>query len=354
MRKKRNKILGIFILPFLLIFLMLDSTEAVWADSNLSIATYGMTPIYGDALKDGSYSIEVESSSPYFKIEDCQLTVKDGKMQASLTISSKSYLYIYPGTKEEAQKASESDYIAPENEDADQYTFTYSVEALNQDLPCAAYSRRRKKWYDRVILFDASSLPEGALSYELPDYNLIDKAITEYNKNNGSDEDSSSVTTTNSDDPAMVKTEAMDVDLDDGEYSIEVSMTGGSGRASITSPTLLIVKNGKAYARIVWSSTYYDYMIAGGEKYTNENDDGGTSTFTIPISAMDEEFPVIGDTTAMGDPVEIDYQLTFYSDTIGSKGLIPQEAAKKVLVVAVIIAVIGGIINYFFKKSRYK
>lgn len=34
---------------------------------------------------------------------------------------------------------------------------------------------------------------------------------------------------------------------------------------------------------------------------------------------MDEALPVIADTTAMGAPHEIDYNLTFYSDSIGSK-----------------------------------
>ncbi|MCD7766333.1 MAG: hypothetical protein LUH53_07470, partial [Lachnospiraceae bacterium] len=46
----------------------------------------------------------------------------------------------------------------------------------------------------------------------------------------------------------------------DGEYAIEVTMTGGSGKASIESPTLLTVEDGQLYARITWSSSNYDYM----------------------------------------------------------------------------------------------
>ncbi len=328
----------------------------VEAATDDSIAKYGMTPIYASSITDGIYTVDVTSSSVYFKIVDCQLEVKGDEMNAVMTISSESYLYIYPGTKEEAEAADVSSYTDHGETENDQYTFTYEVSALNQELPCAAYSKRRKKWYDRMILFEADSLPEGALSFELPDYDFIEKAVTYYedeHENLSEDEEDTTLTASDPNDPALDPTEPMDVDLDDGEYSIEVSMTGGSGRASISSPTLLTVKDGQAYARIVWSSSYYDYMIVGGKKYMNENDDGGTSTFTIPISDMDRSFPVIGDTTAMEDPVEIDYQLTFYSDSIGSKGLIPQEAAKKVLVAAAILIMIGGIVNHLFKKSRF-
>lgn len=62
--------------------------------------------------------------------------------------------------------------------------------------------------------------------------------------------------------------------------------------------------------------------------------------------------PIIADTTAMGEPVEIEYTLTFYSESVGSKGQIPQEAAKKVLSIAVVIIVVGGILNHFVKKKR--
>ena len=44
----------------------------------------------------------------------------------------------------------------------------------------------------------------------------------------------------------------------------------------------------------------------------------------ITLLYMDEAMPVIADTTAMGAPHEIDYNLTFYSDSIGSKSQLPQ------------------------------
>ena len=129
-------------------------------------------------------------------------------------------------------------------------------------------------------------------------------------------------------------------------------MTGGSGRASVSSPTLLTVRQGKAYARLLWSSAYYDYMTIDSDRFFNLTTDGGNSTFEIPISAMDDPISVVADTTAMGDPLEIEYALTFYSDSVGDKGQIPQEAAKKVLVIAGAVIVVGGVLNYFVKKKR--
>ena len=43
-------------------------------------------------------------------------------------------------------------------------------------------------------------------------------------------------------------------------------MTGGSGKATVVSPTVFLVKDGKAYAKLQWSSSNYDYMIVDGEQ----------------------------------------------------------------------------------------
>ena len=129
-------------------------------------------------------------------------------------------------------------------------------------------------------------------------------------------------------------------------------MTGGSGKATVVSPTVFLVKDGKAYAKLQWSSSNYDYMIVDGEKYLPVNEEGTNSEFLIPVTIMDESMPVIADTTAMGTPHEINYTLTFYSDSIGSKSQMPQEAAKRVVAVALVIIVGGGILNYFVNKRN--
>lgn len=151
---------------------------------------------------------------------------------------------------------------------------------------------------------------------------------------------------------APVSGEAMNIDLTDGEYSIQVECIGGSGKASVSSPTLMIVENGKAYVRLTWSSSNYDYMLVEGTKYLNESTDGGNSTFTIPIVDLDAPLSYVADTTAMGTPHEITYTFTFYRDTIGSKDDLPQEAAKKVVAIALAIIVVGGILNYYVKKKN--
>ena len=150
----------------------------------------------------------------------------------------------------------------------------------------------------------------------------------------------------------VCQADGMSVDKADGEYSIQVDLEGGSGKASVTSPTILTVEDGKAYAQIQWSSSNYDYMIVDGEKYLPTNEEGMNSVFEIPILTLDEAMPVIADTTAMGAPHEIEYTLTFYSDSIGSKSQLPQEAAKRVVGVAMVIIVGGGILNYFVNKRN--
>ena len=149
---------------------------------------------------------------------------------------------------------------------------------------------------------------------------------------------------------AAQKENGIETDLEDGEYSIQVDLEGGSGKASVSSPTLMLVKNGRMYAELQWSSSNYDYMIVDGEKFQNESEEGRNSVFTIPVTALDDKMEVIADTLAMGAPHEIDYTLTFYEASIGSKGQLPQEAAKRV--VAVVIIVGGGILNYFVNKRN--
>ena len=151
---------------------------------------------------------------------------------------------------------------------------------------------------------------------------------------------------------AAQKENGIETDLEDGEYSIQVDLEGGSGKASVSSPTLMLVKNGRMYAELQWSSSNYDYMIVDGEKFQNESEEGRNSVFTIPVTGLDDKMEVIADTLAMGAPHEIDYTLTFYEASIGSKGQLPQEAAKRVVAVAMVIIVGGGILNYFVNKRN--
>lgn len=101
----------------------------------------------------------------------------------------------------------------------------------------------------------------------------------------------------------------------DGEYTIEVALTGGTGRATVESPAKLMVGDGKMIAVIVWSSPNYDKMVVDGEEYSPVPR-AGNSTFQIPVSALDKDLPIQAETTAMSEPHMIDYTLHFDSSTL--------------------------------------
>ena len=110
-------------------------------------------------------------------------------------------------------------------------------------------------------------------------------------------------------------------EFQDGTYQMEVELLGGSGRASVTSPAKVEIKDGKAVATLEWSSPNYDYMVVNGEKYLPVNTEGN-SVFRIPVEAFDRDITVIADTVAMSTPHEIEYTLNFHA---GENG---QNAAK--------------------------
>ena len=244
-----------------------------------SVGTEGMTPVLASELRDGVYQIQVDSSSSMFRIEACELTVNDGSMTADMKMGGTGYLKLYMGTGEEAAKAPEEKMIPFEEAADGSHHFTVPVEALDKELDCAAFSKKKEKWYDRVLVFRADSLPADALT-----------------------------------DAAQVTAESMG--LADGCYTVEVSMEGGSGRVSVESPANLVVKDQKAVAEVVWSSPNYDYMKVGEEKFLPVNQGGETSVFEIPVTVFDRKMAVAADTTAMSTPHEIEYTLLFDSASI--------------------------------------
>ena len=180
----------------------------------------GMTPVSPSELKDGTYEVEMKSSSSMFKVDRCELRVENGTMQAVLYMTSQSYLYLYAGTAEEAAAASEEDYIPREDAGDGMGSYTLPVEALDTGISCAAFSKKREKWYDRTLLFRADSLPQDAFL-------------------------------------EARGTSAADLKLEDGEYTVDVTLAGGSGRASVESPAKLTVSGGAFTVTIAWSSSNY-------------------------------------------------------------------------------------------------
>lgn len=238
----------------------------------------GMSPVYASELVDGTYDVEMKSSSSMFKVDRCELQVENGSMQAVLYMSSQSYLYLYAGTAEEAAAAQESDYILREDAGDGMGSYTLPIEALDDGVPCAAFSRKKEKWYDRTLLFRADSLPQEAFL-------------------------------------EARGTSVSDLQLEDGAYAVNVILAGGSGRASVESPAALTVQGDTYTVTITWSSSNYDYMVVDGTQYDPVNT-VGNSVFEIPLTSLDTPVAVQADTTAMSQPYLIDYTLTFDSASI--------------------------------------
>lgn len=104
-------------------------------------------------IADGAYEITVDSSSSMFRVVKCVLKVEKGTMTAAMTMSGDGYGKVYMGTSEEASQAPEGEYIAVKTDEQGNAVFTVPVAALNQEIACAAWSVRRKNWYDRVLVF---------------------------------------------------------------------------------------------------------------------------------------------------------------------------------------------------------
>lgn len=102
---------------------------------------------------------------------------------------------------------------------------------------------------------------------------------------------------------------------EDGTYTANVALEGGSGRATVESPTTLRCEGGKFYAKLVWSSPNFDYMKVDGEKYLPTNTEGN-STFEIPVAAFDQKLDIIADTVAMSEPHEVEYTVYFDSASL--------------------------------------
>ena len=251
-----------------------------------NVVEEGMVPVPVSDLLPGKYELEVDSSSSMFKITDCRLTIPENgteEAEVLLTMSGSAYIFLYPGTGEEAAAAAEADLI-PAGENAEgKSTFVFPLTALDAGVPCAAFSKNKEMWYDRTLVFRADSLPLSAFR------------------------------------EGVILTPT-DLDLEDGEYTAEVRLQGGSGRASVQSPARITLSGAgtpeaKATAELIWGSANYDYMLADGEKYLAEIVDGH-SVFEIPVIFFDRNMAVIADTTAMSQPHEISYTLHFDSATL--------------------------------------
>lgn len=240
-------------------------------------------------LPDGVYTAEFSTDSSMFHVsEACDgkgtLTVKDGVMTIHISLGSKKILNLYPGLAEDAAK--DGAVLLEPTTDTVTYSDGMTEEVYGFDVPVPAIGEEfdlaligtKGKWYDHKVKV---SDPVAADSREAANGSFAMSTLT------------------------------------DGSYTIELTMEGGSGRASIQSPAQLAVADGAATATLEWSSPNYDYMLVNGEKYLPVNTEGN-SVFEVPVEALDAPLTMIGDTVAMSTPHEVEYTVTFHSETLES------------------------------------
>lgn len=236
-------------------------------------------------LPDGVYTAEFSTDSSMFHVsEACDgkgtLTVKDGVMTIHISLGSKKILNLYPGLAEDAAK--DGAVLLEPTTDTVTYSDGMTEEVYGFDVPVPVIGEEfdlaligtKGKWYDHKVKVSDPVAEGTADTFDLST-------------------------------------------VEDGSYTIELTMEGGSGRASIQSPAQLAIADGAATATLEWSSPNYDYMLVNGEKYLPVNTEGN-SVFEVPVEALDVPLTMIGDTVAMSTPHEVEYTVTFHSETLES------------------------------------
>ena len=254
------------------------SSAASSAASSEAASSVASSAAENAALTDGVYTAEFDTDSSMFHAnEACDgkgtLTVENGQMTFHVSLASTHIVNLYLGKASDAADH-EADWLQPTTDTVtysdgtseEVYGFDIPVTAVDTDFDLAILGTKGK-WYDHVVSVR----------------NAVQQAGTAA--------------------PA------------DGTYTCDVTLEGGSGRATVESPAALTVADGKMTATIVWSSPNYDYMLMDGEKYLPTNTEGN-STFEIPVAALDTALDVTADTVAMSTPHEIEYTLTFDSASL--------------------------------------
>ena len=301
------------------------------------------TPTPEATVANGIYSMDVTSSSSMFKVVDCILTAKDGKMSAVLTLSGTGYGYLYMGTKEEAASADQSSWIPYQVNEEGKYTYTVPVEALDKEIAVAAYSIKKGIWYDRTLTFQSETMKKIADLNSTDSENKGDSGNSGNTGNSGTTGGSNNTGNTGTNNSAFPggsvsgtnsgKTDGNDgkadnvskyesdtsgstshVDsgttLKDGVYTPDrFTWSGGTGKVQITCNKVTI-QNGQAYATLVFSSDHYQYVKANGNKYYTTKG-GGSATAVIPV-ALNQNNKIIGMTDKMSVAHEIEYTIFIY------------------------------------------
>ena len=224
-------------------------------------------------LPDGEYTVDFETDSGMFRAnEACNgkgtLTVQNGIQTLHVSLQSKKIVNLYVGTAEDAQQSG-AVWLEP-IVDTVTYSDGLSEEVFGFDIPVVSVGQE----FDLAIIGTKGVWYDHRVSVQNP----VPQA---------------------------------------GDYTCAVTLTGGSGRASIASPADLTSDAETLTATIQWSSPYYEYMIVDGVQYDPIQQEGN-STFQIPV-VLDADMTVSASTIAMSEPHLVEYTLYFDSTTLAGK-----------------------------------
>lgn len=290
MKKKRISVLGIILLTGILFGGCSNTnSEQVSSDTETLLSVSKSEETEVEALKevelpDGVYTAEFNTDNSMFRVNEAYdgkgtLTVENGEMTIHVTLGSKNIVNLYQGLAEDAKEEG-AELLSPTVDNVtysdgwtnEVYGFDISVPYLDKEFDVALIGTKGK-WYDHKV----------SVSNPMPQEETAQTVNFE--------------------------------ELEDGTYTMELTFEGGSGKAKVLSPATITVSEETVNATIQWSSPNYDYMIVDGEKYLPVNTEGN-SVFEIPVLYFDKPMDVLGNTVAMSTPHEIEYTLTFHSDTM--------------------------------------
>lgn len=224
-------------------------------------------------LPDGEYTVDFETDSGMFRAnEACNgkgtLTVKDGVQTLHVSLQSKKIVNLYVGTAEAAQQSG-AVWLEP-TVDTVTYSDGLSEEVFGFDIPVVSVGQE----FDLAIIGTKGVWYDHKVSVQNP-----------------------------------VPQE--------GTYTCAVTLSGGSGRASVSSPADLVSDGETLTATVQWSSPNYEYMLVDGVQYDPIQQEGN-STFQIPV-VLDADMAVSASTVAMSEPHLVEYTLYFDGATLTAK-----------------------------------
>lgn len=157
---------------------LISVSEKYYNQGNTDKMFYSRTLIF-----EGKYNVKADTGEKMFKVIDCNLTVKDGKLSAEVLLSSTGYYALFIGTKEEAAASyeakdeskwikanGEKEYISESGETKTGRVYTVPVESLDSAIQMISVSEKyynqgntEKMFYERSIKLNEDTMTAVSL-----------------------------------------------------------------------------------------------------------------------------------------------------------------------------------------------